>query len=348
MNLPSVSVIIATRNRPEALDLSLPLYLRQSPAPHELVIVDASDPSPMEEVKRVVDQFASRTPFPVQLLTSEPSAAAQRNLGAKECSGEILFFPDDDSLLYPDTMKRLATVYALDTDGALAGVSCRSSQVSPLDANAAEEKDADADSKETYGVEKPSRLRRFSHHLDSRYLKTPLVVLSEMMMDQKRLPESVAAHGCRLITWQYGFLMSFRADIFRRVPFNQNMKKYSWGEDRDICFGMFEEGAFARAPDAWIYHHRFPGRRGEGYWFGKTLILNHIYILCRHAEPGHPARKPVWRFLTFETCKAFARLFVDADERRRGIGTMSAMRGAIQLLRAQRDELDTLYMKLTE
>lgn len=344
MSLPSISVIIATRNRPEALRLSLPLYLHQGLAPHELVIVDASGHPEQEDVKHVVDDFAAQATFPVQFLTSGPSAAAQRNLGAKECTGEVLFFPDDDSLLYPNTMEKLARVYALDADNDLAGVSCRNARVSPLDEQAENEPKASP----SFSPDQPSRLRRFSHHIDSRYLKTPLVILGDTILQNKRLPDAVGAHGCRLVSWQYGFLMSFRADAFRRVPFNQNLKKYSWGEDRDICFGMIEEGAFARTPDAWIYHHRFPGRRGEGYWFGKTLILNHIYILCRHTEQGHPARKQAWRFLTFEFGKSLARLFADADERQRGLGTISAMRGALQLLRARRDELDTLYLKLTD
>jgi glycosyltransferase involved in cell wall biosynthesis len=344
MSLPSISVIIATRNRPEALRLSLPLYLHQSLAPHELVIVDASEHSQQDKVKQVVDELAAQATFPVQFLTSEPSAAAQRNLGAKECSGDVLFFPDDDSLLYPDTMEKLAQVYALDANGALAGVSCRNARISPLDERAENEIKASP----SFSPDQASRLRRFSHHIDSRYLKTPLVVLGNAILQNSRLPDVIASHRCRLVSWQYGFLMSFRAGAFRRVPFNQNLKKYSWGEDRDICFGMREEGAFALAPDAWIYHHRFPGRRGEGYWFGKTLILNHIYILCRHTEQGHPARKQAWRFLTFELGKSLVRLFADADERRRGLGTMSAMRGALQLLRARRDQLDMLYLKLTD
>ena len=348
MSLPSISVIIATRNRPEALELSLPLYLSQELVPHELVIVDASDPPFFDRVKYLVDDFESRATFPVQLLTSKPSAAAQRNLGAEGCSGEILFFPDDDSLLFPDTMEKLANVYALDLDRALAGVSCRRTRTSPIDENPTDDRSADPRTTRNYEADKPSRIRRLSNRIDNKYFKTPLVMLAEMRLEQSCLPDAVAAHGCRLISWQPGFLMSFRADAFRRVLFNKNLKKYSWGEDRDICFGMFNEGTFAAAPDAWIFHHRFPGRRGEGYWFGKTLILSHVYILCRHTQPGHPARALIWRFLTYEFGKSLIRLFADADERRRGLGTMSAMRGAVQLSRTRRDALDSLYVKLTD
>lgn len=346
MDLPPISVIIATRNRPEALALSLPLYLSQTISPHELVIVDSSDSPTSDEVKHAVVDFAARAPFPVQFLTSVPSAAGQRNLGAEDCSGEILFFPDDDSLLYPDTLEKLAQVYALDRDHDLAGVSCRNTRVSPLDETVKIGANPGPAAPTPYDADKPSKVRRWSNRIDNKHLKTPLVVLAETLREQSSLPDAVVVHGCRVISWQPGFLMSFRANTFRRVPFNENMKKYSWGEDRDICFGMIGEGAFARAPDAWVYHHRFPGRRADGYWFGKMLILNHIYILCRHAEPGHPARRHVWRFLTFECAKSVARLFADADERQRGLGTMTAMRGAFQLLHARRDELDELYVKL--
>jgi len=340
--LPTISVVIASRNRPEALRLSLPLYLGQGHPPRELVVVGARDgPAP---ARAAVDALAAAASFPVRFMTAEARAAGQRNAGAETCDGEVLFFPDDDSLLFPDTLEELARVYAMDEGGALAGVSCENSLASPYD----DAEDAAAARRAAFEADRPSPLRRLSHHIDSTYLRTPLAVLDDALVAEGRLPDRLAAAGCRLRSWQYGFLMSFRAEAFRRTPFNANLKKYSWGEDRDICFAMYGPAVFAVAPKARVYHHRFPGRRAEGFWFGKALILNHVYILCRHAPPGHRARARVWRFFAWETTKSLVRLvwLWDRDQHRRGHGTLVGIRGALGLLDAPRDDLDRVYAAL--
>jgi glycosyltransferase involved in cell wall biosynthesis len=90
-NLPTVSVIIPTKNRAADLEVVIENLLQQSRLPTELIIVDQSA------------QQSFRKPIPIPLrYIHDPElsgAATARNAGMDIANGDILLFLDDDVIL---------------------------------------------------------------------------------------------------------------------------------------------------------------------------------------------------------------------------------------------------------
>ena len=114
------SVVVATRNRLDALKLSLPLLLAQTRPPLEIIVVDSTDAP--EPIRGIVEEVARTTAIPVSYLHSAPGTSLQRNLGLARASGEVTLFPDDDSMLFPDAMERVMRIYERDAAGLVGGV----------------------------------------------------------------------------------------------------------------------------------------------------------------------------------------------------------------------------------
>ena len=104
-----VSVVIATRNRPDDLMDCLDSLVRQTVRPLEVIVVDASD-----EVN-TLEAFPSEYPFRLHHLRSlERSAARQRNQGADRAVGLVLLFLDDDVVLQATFVEEILKVLVAD------------------------------------------------------------------------------------------------------------------------------------------------------------------------------------------------------------------------------------------
>ncbi|MER5891328.1 glycosyltransferase family 2 protein [Streptomyces sp. NPDC001941] len=93
-----VSVVVATRNRPTDIrHLLTSIVAHDNGTVHEVVLVDDASDAPL-----TVDD-ADR-PFPVRILRNARclGAAASRNLAAREATGDVLAFLDDDARPLPD------------------------------------------------------------------------------------------------------------------------------------------------------------------------------------------------------------------------------------------------------
>ena len=100
---PTVSVIVATRSRPELLRLSARSILRQHyRGPIELVVVfDQTDPDPTLAADLVLTEHAGPRSLRVLANHRTPGLAGARNSGVEVAVGEMLAFCDDD-----DTWRR--------------------------------------------------------------------------------------------------------------------------------------------------------------------------------------------------------------------------------------------------
>lgn len=114
------STVIVTRNRPAALALSLPLHLVQSRLPERILIIDSSDDA--SENKALVDRIAAASAVPIEHQVSRPGMTIQRNIGLQQITSDVVFFPDDDSLVYPDTLAHMMKVHDFDAKRTIGGV----------------------------------------------------------------------------------------------------------------------------------------------------------------------------------------------------------------------------------
>ncbi len=96
---PTISLIVATRNRRKELENFLAHLEQQTYRDFEIVVVDQSDESGVEKLLQ-------RHPFPHSYIRSgERGLARGRNLGMPLAQGSILSFPDDDCWYPPDLLQ---------------------------------------------------------------------------------------------------------------------------------------------------------------------------------------------------------------------------------------------------
>ncbi len=101
-----IAVIVATYNRPDALSALLEGYLHQDDSEYEVIIADDGS---RDEVRKVVDAFTGRAPFPITYLWHEDRgfrAAVMRNRGIAATRAEYLIYTDGDCVPPRDFVSR--------------------------------------------------------------------------------------------------------------------------------------------------------------------------------------------------------------------------------------------------
>jgi GT2 family glycosyltransferase len=103
-NLPSISVIIPSRNRPQLLLDAVESVLRGDEVPAELIIVDQSDmPDP------ALKAFTTNRACAVRYLwTRSVGASRARNEGTAAAMHDVIVHTDDDMLFAPSWLRELA------------------------------------------------------------------------------------------------------------------------------------------------------------------------------------------------------------------------------------------------
>lgn len=91
-----IAVIIATYNRPDALEAVLEGYLHQDDGGFEAIVADDGS---KDDVRRLAEAYAARAPFPVTHLWHEDRgfrAAVMRNRGLARTRAEYVIYTDAD------------------------------------------------------------------------------------------------------------------------------------------------------------------------------------------------------------------------------------------------------------
>lgn len=114
--LPSASVVVATYNRPDHVQECLTHMARQTVAPAQVIVVDAS---PDARTREVVAGFDG-----VEYLRSEHgpgTTATSRAIGTARVTSDVVAFVDDDAYAEPTWLERILTPYADVRVGAVGG-----------------------------------------------------------------------------------------------------------------------------------------------------------------------------------------------------------------------------------
>lgn len=111
------SLVIATMQRPQPLAEAFASLSQQTFAPAAVIVVDASADG---ETAALCRSWADL--LPVRHIAAEArSAARQRNQGATVVTTPLIGFMDDDVVLPPDTLQKLAAPFADVSVGGVAG-----------------------------------------------------------------------------------------------------------------------------------------------------------------------------------------------------------------------------------
>lgn len=109
--LPTTTVAICTRDRPEDILRCLDsLRAQANPPPHEVLVVDNA-PSDDQTRKLVLASGHAR-----YVREDLPGTGFARNCALREASGEILVFLDDDTIAPPGWLRSVAAVFAHEPD----------------------------------------------------------------------------------------------------------------------------------------------------------------------------------------------------------------------------------------
>lgn len=119
---PTLSIVVPTFRRPDALEETLRAMLRldYQPDRYQVIVVDDDDGAD-DATASVVERFRRHG---VELsLAAQPrrGAARARNRGARLAGGEILLFCDDDMILEPSYLRRLALATERHGDAVISG-----------------------------------------------------------------------------------------------------------------------------------------------------------------------------------------------------------------------------------
>jgi len=262
----SVSVIIPTYNRPDHLGEALDSILVQSTPPQEVLVVDDSTDERISELvgARVQEFSAKGVSLRYMRNPRERSAAIARNVGLEHTGSEIVLFMDDDVVLGPGYMEAVLSVYRTHPDAVGVQGHMKSG----------------GSSVEVDGVYNALR-RAFS-----------LTFVSERGCEVLRSFKPtypVKVEGVERCSWLSGTNQSFRRSALGRLRYDENLKKYSLGEDVDLSFNVAKRpgGTLYISPGAVVAHKESQAERTPG---NRLLYVEavHSYYLFRKNIPRRP------------------------------------------------------------
>jgi glycosyltransferase involved in cell wall biosynthesis len=332
--------VIATRNRLNALRMSIPLILKQHVLPGRLIIIDASDNH--DAVKTEVREISERFGFADTIVAKSDASnsARQRNIGLQFAQAPVVMFPDDDSMWYDGFAANILKIYEADVSRQVGGVTGVAVLAPPARmAQLAYRKNAFVSAK---GAVQPYRNR-----IENRFFPHPFNLIAAATWTGNI--DVVDGINSRRVPFITGFRMSFRTDAVRQVGFDETLGYgvgYAYHEDLDVSLRLARLGyALVSSKDAKLCHYSFPGKRGKGYNYGFVAIANCVYI-CRKTISRDAHIYPVLeRYLKYKL-SLYASRFHSKHGREVFRGALEAWRNRYKLLEADEARLSNAYRTL--
>ena len=248
----TLSLIVATKDRPNDLRKLLESLRMQTSQPAEIVVVDAST-EPIAEVMTEFPELAIR-----YLRSWPPSAAAQRNAGILACSpaSTLIGFADDDTTFEPQAFANMLNFWSgagPETLGAAFNLRNSPPRRKPLlkHSNLAE------------------RLGLYSSRPGSVSLSGWHTVVGEV-------------NETLFVEWLPSGASVFRREVFRKSVFDEFFHSYSYLEDLDFSYTISRRGCLAIVADAGFNHYPSPGGRVSARQFGRFEVRNRLYFVRKH------------------------------------------------------------------
>ena len=210
-----ISIVIPTYNRPKKLKETLGSILIQTILPIDVIVVDDSDTYETKEL--IVEcqyKFKYKDIFLLYIHKICPkSAAISRNIGANKARGDIILFLDDDLILDKNYIKEILKVYYIKNDA--------------------------------IGVQGYITNFIIMSIIENIYNK--LFFLVQYKKNNNRLlPSFKNAYAIpltKIIKCQYmiGGNSSYIKKMFLKFKYDNNLLKYSLGEDVDLSYRIFKK-----------------------------------------------------------------------------------------------------------
>ncbi|MGB1250412.1 MAG: glycosyltransferase family 2 protein [Candidatus Promineifilaceae bacterium] len=256
-----VSIVIATKDRPDDLHACILSICQQTRFPNEVIVVDASQGINAQRNRAALNMLQA-TPISTLYLPSDlRSLTYQRNTGVDHAKGDIIFFLDDDVELFPRLFETMFDVYlelGRDIDG-LQGVS--TDFVQPTWTN--QLGDAIFLPGSTF-----SKYQQGIHPSGFSFIKRG------------------AKARVQPVQWMAGYCMSYRREVFERYRFDTELGGYALSEDKDFSFRVSQDFQLYRLMNAGLKHKKsFAGRLDEEALMRMWVINRHM-LFAKNFENG--------------------------------------------------------------
>ncbi len=222
LNSETISVLICTRNRPEQLERCLRSLQNLSPFPHEIIVIDNAPSSDATQ------KLVAKIPEVKYVLEPRPGLSIARNTGIRKSTGNIIAFTDDDVIVHPDWITRIAQSFQRDRVIAMTGL------ILPAE------------------LENEAQLIFQKGHTGFGWGYRPITFDTQFFEDMKPYAVPVWRIGA-------GANMAFRRELFDRIGlFDERLGAGASGcsEDSEIWYRILAEGWFCRyEPTAVVYHY---------------------------------------------------------------------------------------------
>jgi len=264
--------IIPTYQREHILARCLRLAAQQTHPPAEIIVVDASPnwATTRDEIKTTV--FRDHPSIHWQYVQADArSISCQRNQGLRLATSEIIFFFDDDSLMYPDCAEQIIKIYEADTKRRIAGINAVHIPVPPDQLDDLEVvRPSEHSATKQYGS--LARLVRWLLDADN------IFVPYDEDYPRHEMPEEVRDFKVGIVRLLAGWGMTFRRTICFREPFAEILRMYAAEEDSDMSYRASRHGPLLVAGDARLCHLGSKGGRSTPFLLAVFRNLNPVAL----------------------------------------------------------------------
>jgi GT2 family glycosyltransferase len=244
------SVIICTKDREQDLMECVDSITAQTLLPEELVIVDAGRENGLEAK---VEERLKKTSIQLRYIRTEPGLTRQRNLGVKHSCGDIVFFFDDDVVLYKDYLENIVQMYS----------SCQNENLGGVGGNIVNMKYS------------PWYWRVFNK-VFLIYQHGSLLPAHTHFFDEVRQVKVLS--GCN---------MSYKREVFKESEFDENVPGYALMEDVDFSFRVSQKYNLKVTPQAKVIHKQSPVSRDKISKYIQMQNYNSFYLFMKNC-PKNP------------------------------------------------------------
>ena len=248
----NLSLIIATKDRPDDLRRLLQSLRMQTAKPFEVVIVDSSS-QPAETLPREFPELQIR-----YLRHWPPSAAAQRNAGIRACapSAALIGFADDDTTFEPGAFEAMTRFWET-ADAGIVGAAFNMLNVEMPPAQSLKHS-------------------RISHALGLYSANSGGVALSGWQSVTGRVTAT------QFVEWLPSCAVVWRRFPLMTATFDEYFDTYSYLEDLDLSYTMRTKGRLAIVAEAGYSHFPSAGGRISNRRFGRLEVRNRLYFVRKH------------------------------------------------------------------
>ena len=274
--MPTISLIICTYQRPEAIKRLLKSIIDQTVFPTEIIVVDGSlDDKTKFSVNEVSKQVSERLIY-VRVDHNNRGLTRQRNVGIKKASGEIIAFLDDDTVPDPGYFEHILACFERHPEAIGVG-----GQIT----TGLDWKPANLEKNPSFGVyrwegwEKPESYRGKIRKLLGLASNLPPGWMPAFGHGRSSgYPSNGKDYPVEFVI---GAAFAWRRDLFSSCQFSNYFIGYGLYEDLDFCVRASRIGQIYLCTSAQLEHYHASGGRPNQFAYGKMVVRNGWFVWRR-------------------------------------------------------------------